>query len=112
MCTYLLIQEHIRAEGELDRLLQLLGELKDSNSWFDGCSRVILYCIQYNLSRYAVTGSVYLFLNDTFIAFVLMLLFSQSVLLLSYLSSSKRKINPVHILLSIRFGFEFFLYFS
>ncbi|CAL9083008.1 unnamed protein product [Musa acuminata var. zebrina] len=46
--------EHIRAEGELDRLLQLLGELKDSNSWFDGCSRVILYCIQYNLSSTAI----------------------------------------------------------
>ncbi|KAG6526381.1 hypothetical protein ZIOFF_016364 [Zingiber officinale] len=45
--------EHLQTEGELDRLLQLLEELKDSNSWFDGCSRVILYCIQYNLTGYS-----------------------------------------------------------
>ncbi|EHA8590375.1 Pentatricopeptide repeat-containing protein [Cocos nucifera] len=51
---YLLFQEHLRTEGELDRLLQLLEELNDSSSWFDGCSRIALYCIQYNIADAAV----------------------------------------------------------
>ncbi|XP_010906370.1 pentatricopeptide repeat-containing protein At4g21880, mitochondrial isoform X2 [Elaeis guineensis] len=46
--------EHLRTEGELDRLLQLLEELNDSSSWFDGCSRIALYCIQYNIADAAV----------------------------------------------------------
>lgn len=50
-------QEYLQHEGELDRLLQLIQELKDSKSWFDGCSRVILYCTRYNLGRYANTSS-------------------------------------------------------
>ncbi|KAL6629199.1 hypothetical protein ACP70R_028964 [Stipagrostis hirtigluma subsp. patula] len=40
--------EHIRTEGELDRMYQLLEELNDSHSWFEGCSRVLLYCVQHN----------------------------------------------------------------
>lgn len=40
--------EHIQTKGELDRLYQLLEELSDSSSWFDGCSRVLLYCVQHN----------------------------------------------------------------
>ncbi|XP_010240953.1 PREDICTED: pentatricopeptide repeat-containing protein At4g04790, mitochondrial-like [Nelumbo nucifera] len=40
--------EHTRSEGELNRLLQLLGELTDPGYWFDGCSRIILYCIRHN----------------------------------------------------------------
>lgn len=46
--------EHLRTEGELDRLLQLLEELNDSSSWFDGCSRIILYCVQNNIADTAV----------------------------------------------------------
>ncbi|XP_039132079.1 pentatricopeptide repeat-containing protein At4g04790, mitochondrial-like [Dioscorea cayenensis subsp. rotundata] len=46
--------EYLQHEGELDRLLQLIQELKDSKSWFDGCSRVILYCTRYNLGSSAI----------------------------------------------------------
>ncbi|KAG0499445.1 hypothetical protein HPP92_004136 [Vanilla planifolia] len=46
--------EHLQAEGNLDRLLQLLGELDDSSYWFDGCSRVVLYCVQWNLASAAI----------------------------------------------------------
>ncbi|XP_058072693.1 pentatricopeptide repeat-containing protein At4g04790, mitochondrial-like isoform X2 [Magnolia sinica] len=46
--------ENLRSEGELDKLLQLLGELNDFNSWFDGCSRVVLYCARYKLLSSAV----------------------------------------------------------
>lgn len=37
--------EHIRSDGELDRLLLLLEELKGTDHWNDACCRIILYCI-------------------------------------------------------------------
>ncbi|XP_073009231.1 pentatricopeptide repeat-containing protein At4g04790, mitochondrial-like isoform X2 [Typha latifolia] len=40
--------EHLQTEDELHRLHLLLKELDDSSNWFDGCSRVILYCVQHN----------------------------------------------------------------
>ncbi|XP_062218123.1 pentatricopeptide repeat-containing protein At4g04790, mitochondrial-like isoform X2 [Phragmites australis] len=40
--------ENIRTEGELDRMRQLLEELSESNHWFEGCGRVLLYCVQHN----------------------------------------------------------------
>nr|UPT48575.1 pentatricopeptide repeat protein AaPPR351 [Agave angustifolia] len=46
--------EHIKSEGELNRLLQLLEELNGSSIWFDGCSRVVLYCVQYNSVNSAI----------------------------------------------------------
>ncbi|KAJ4966309.1 hypothetical protein NE237_018158 [Protea cynaroides] len=39
--------DHIQTEGELSRLLELLGELNDLVMWFDGCVKVVLYCIRY-----------------------------------------------------------------
>lgn len=39
--------ENIQSEGELNKLLQLLGELNGLSCWFDGCSRVVLYCVRY-----------------------------------------------------------------
>nr|XP_034598491.1 pentatricopeptide repeat-containing protein At4g04790, mitochondrial isoform X3 [Setaria viridis] len=46
--------EHIRTEGELDRMHQLLDEFNDSSSWFEGCGRVILYCVQHNYPDAAI----------------------------------------------------------
>ncbi|PKU85832.1 Pentatricopeptide repeat-containing protein [Dendrobium catenatum] len=46
--------ENIQNEGNLDRLQQLLDDLIDSSYWFDGCSRVVLYCVRHNLARPAV----------------------------------------------------------
>ncbi|CAL4890174.1 unnamed protein product [Urochloa decumbens] len=46
--------EHSRTEGELDRMHQLLDELNDSSSWFEGCGRVILYCVQHNYPDAAI----------------------------------------------------------
>lgn len=46
--------EHTQTEGELDRLYQLLEELSEPNMWFDGCSRVLQYCVQHNHSDAAV----------------------------------------------------------
>ncbi|KAL6888546.1 hypothetical protein ACP4OV_009572 [Aristida adscensionis] len=40
--------EYTRTEGELDRMYQLLEELNDSSSWFEGCNRVLTYCVQHN----------------------------------------------------------------
>lgn len=40
--------EHTQTEGKLDRLYQLLEDLSEPSSWFDGCSRVLLYCVQHN----------------------------------------------------------------
>ncbi|KAF5199267.1 Pentatricopeptide repeat-containing protein [Thalictrum thalictroides] len=39
--------EHLQFEGELNRLLQLLEELKDPDFWFDGCERVVIYCVRH-----------------------------------------------------------------
>ncbi|KAG9454204.1 hypothetical protein H6P81_007108 [Aristolochia fimbriata] len=39
--------EYLRFEGQVDKLLELLEGLKDSSYWFDGCTRVILYCVRY-----------------------------------------------------------------
>ncbi|XP_027063297.2 pentatricopeptide repeat-containing protein At4g04790, mitochondrial-like isoform X2 [Coffea arabica] len=39
--------EHLQSEGQLDRLLQLLKELDNPDYWFDGCFRVVLYCIRH-----------------------------------------------------------------
>lgn len=56
-------QEHIQSEGKLDRLLQLLEELNDSSFWFDGCSRVIIYCVRYHFVKYApMCPSILLFI--------------------------------------------------
>ncbi|OEL36115.1 Pentatricopeptide repeat-containing protein [Dichanthelium oligosanthes] len=46
--------EHIRTEGELDRMHQILDELNDSSSWFEGCGRVVLYCVQHNYPDAAI----------------------------------------------------------
>ncbi|BAH91516.1 Os02g0132600 [Oryza sativa Japonica Group] len=46
--------ENTQTKGELDRLYQLLEELGDSNMWFDGCSRVLLYCVQHNHPNAAI----------------------------------------------------------
>ncbi|XP_022877504.1 pentatricopeptide repeat-containing protein At4g04790, mitochondrial-like isoform X1 [Olea europaea var. sylvestris] len=43
--------EHLKSEGELDRLLQLLEELNDSQYWVDTCFKVISYCIQHEHLR-------------------------------------------------------------
>ncbi|XP_042479017.1 pentatricopeptide repeat-containing protein At4g04790, mitochondrial-like isoform X2 [Macadamia integrifolia] len=39
--------EHIQTEGELSRMFELLRELNDLVMWFDGCGRVVQYCIRY-----------------------------------------------------------------
>ncbi|KAJ4810238.1 Pentatricopeptide repeat-containing protein [Rhynchospora pubera] len=46
--------EHIKAEGEMERITGLLKELKDSVHWCDACSRVILYCVQHDCFNDAV----------------------------------------------------------
>jgi len=46
--------DHIRTEGEVDRMHQLLDELNDSSSWFDGCGRALLYCVQHNYPDAAI----------------------------------------------------------
>ncbi|XP_026392488.1 pentatricopeptide repeat-containing protein At4g04790, mitochondrial-like isoform X1 [Papaver somniferum] len=46
--------DHFQSDGELDRLMELLGELSDSDYWFDGCGRIILYCVRHNLLSSAV----------------------------------------------------------
>uniref|UniRef100_A0A6V7QU75 PROP1-like PPR domain-containing protein n=1 Tax=Ananas comosus var. bracteatus TaxID=296719 RepID=A0A6V7QU75_ANACO len=46
--------EHIRTEGEVDRLCKLLNELNGSTTWFDGCGRVILYCVDFNHATIAI----------------------------------------------------------
>ncbi|WVZ77992.1 hypothetical protein U9M48_025776, partial [Paspalum notatum var. saurae] len=46
--------EHIRTEGELNTMHQLLDDLNDSSSWFDGCARVLLYCVQHNYPDAAI----------------------------------------------------------
>ncbi|KAG9146745.1 hypothetical protein Leryth_005059 [Lithospermum erythrorhizon] len=40
--------EHIKSEGQLDRLLQLLEKLQDQDYWIDGCYRVLMYCVHHN----------------------------------------------------------------
>ncbi|KAM6553705.1 hypothetical protein CsatB_014467 [Cannabis sativa] len=43
--------EHYESDGGSSTLIQLLEELNDPEYWFDGCCRVILYCVRYkNLS--------------------------------------------------------------
>ncbi|XP_062077813.1 pentatricopeptide repeat-containing protein At4g04790, mitochondrial-like isoform X2 [Humulus lupulus] len=43
--------EHYESDGGSSTLIQLLEELHDPDYWFDGCCRVILYCVRYkNLS--------------------------------------------------------------
>ncbi|XP_071692376.1 pentatricopeptide repeat-containing protein At4g04790, mitochondrial-like [Rutidosis leptorrhynchoides] len=46
--------EHLKSEGELDRLLQLLSQLENSELWDDGCGRIILYCVRHKLLDSAV----------------------------------------------------------
>uniref|UniRef100_A0A0D9VBU8 Pentacotripeptide-repeat region of PRORP domain-containing protein n=1 Tax=Leersia perrieri TaxID=77586 RepID=A0A0D9VBU8_9ORYZ len=46
--------ENTQTKGELDRLYQLLEELSDSSIWFDGCSRVLMYCVQHNHPNAAI----------------------------------------------------------
>ncbi|XP_043704331.1 pentatricopeptide repeat-containing protein At4g04790, mitochondrial-like [Telopea speciosissima] len=46
--------EHIQTEGELSRMFELLGELNDLVIWFDGCGRVVQYCIRNKHLRSAV----------------------------------------------------------
>ncbi|KAI3983157.1 hypothetical protein MKX01_030879 [Papaver californicum] len=46
--------DYFQSDGELDRLMELLGELNDPDYWFDGCGRVILYCVRHNLLSSAV----------------------------------------------------------
>ncbi|KAI4333811.1 hypothetical protein L6164_018572 [Bauhinia variegata] len=38
--------ENTQSDEQLDRLLQLLQELRDPDYWLDGCCRIILYCIR------------------------------------------------------------------
>ncbi|KAK9151904.1 hypothetical protein Syun_010213 [Stephania yunnanensis] len=40
-------EDNLHCEGNLDRMLQLLGELSDLDFWLDGCSRVVSYCIRH-----------------------------------------------------------------
>ncbi|XP_048534293.1 pentatricopeptide repeat-containing protein At4g04790, mitochondrial-like [Triticum urartu] len=40
--------EHTQTEDQLDRLYQLLEEVSDPGMWFDGCGRVLQYCVQHN----------------------------------------------------------------
>ncbi|KAF6146440.1 hypothetical protein GIB67_037740, partial [Kingdonia uniflora] len=46
--------EHVQSGDELDRLLRLLGELKDPNFWFDGCGRIAVYCVKHKFLSSAV----------------------------------------------------------
>ncbi|KAF0925028.1 hypothetical protein E2562_015336 [Oryza meyeriana var. granulata] len=46
--------ENTQTKGQLDRLYQLLEELSDSSIWFDGCSRVLLYCVRHNHPNAAI----------------------------------------------------------
>ncbi|TVU33514.1 hypothetical protein EJB05_25337 [Eragrostis curvula] len=46
--------EHIRTEGQLDRMYQLLEELNDTSIWFQGSGRAILYCVQHNYLEAAI----------------------------------------------------------
>ncbi|XP_026451814.1 pentatricopeptide repeat-containing protein At4g04790, mitochondrial-like [Papaver somniferum] len=46
--------DYFQSDGELDLLMDLLGELSDSDYWFDGCERIILYCVRHNLLSSAV----------------------------------------------------------
>ncbi|KAG2648324.1 hypothetical protein PVAP13_1NG042515 [Panicum virgatum] len=46
--------DHIQTEGEVDRMHQLLDELNDLSSWFDGCGRAVLYCVQHNYPDAAI----------------------------------------------------------
>ncbi|KAJ1277772.1 hypothetical protein BS78_04G028900 [Paspalum vaginatum] len=46
--------EHIRTKGELNTMHQLLDDLNDSSSWFDGCGRVLLYCVHHNYPDTAI----------------------------------------------------------
>ncbi|KAI4979608.1 hypothetical protein ZWY2020_016361 [Hordeum vulgare] len=46
--------EHTQAEDQLDRLYQLLEEVSEPGMWFDGCGRVLQYCVQHNHSDAAV----------------------------------------------------------
>ncbi|GJN18922.1 hypothetical protein PR202_gb06134 [Eleusine coracana subsp. coracana] len=47
-------KEHIQTEGQLDIMYQLLEELIDSSSWFEGGSRALLYCVQNNYLEAAI----------------------------------------------------------
>ncbi|KAM3296085.1 hypothetical protein ACQJBY_038435 [Aegilops geniculata] len=40
--------EHTETEDQLDRLYQLLEEVNEPGMWFDGCGRVLQYCVQHN----------------------------------------------------------------
>lgn len=46
--------EHIESDGESKKLFQLLEELNGSSFWFDGCSRVLAYCVRYNITNSAI----------------------------------------------------------
>ncbi|KAL3508535.1 hypothetical protein ACH5RR_027936 [Cinchona calisaya] len=46
--------EHLQLEGELNRLLRLLEELDDPHYWFDGCFRVVSYCVRHDHLNSAV----------------------------------------------------------
>ncbi|XP_028807755.1 pentatricopeptide repeat-containing protein At4g04790, mitochondrial isoform X2 [Neltuma alba] len=41
-----LIEGHIKSDGELDILFLLLKELTDPDYWVDGCSRIIMFCVE------------------------------------------------------------------
>lgn len=54
----LAIQECIESDGsdgELNRLVELLGELHDPLYWMNGCYRVILYCVRHQHLRLSMT---------------------------------------------------------
>ncbi|KAJ3671360.1 hypothetical protein LUZ60_007439 [Juncus effusus] len=46
--------ENTKTEGELEKMTNYLNELKGSNYWYDGCCRVILYCVQHNYTDDAI----------------------------------------------------------
>lgn len=51
---FLSSQEHFQSEGDLNKSLELLGELKDSPYWTDACFRVVSHCVQHEDLRFSL----------------------------------------------------------
>ncbi|XP_017242687.1 pentatricopeptide repeat-containing protein At4g04790, mitochondrial [Daucus carota subsp. sativus] len=46
--------EHLQNEGDLNRLIELLEELQETDYWVNGCFRVVSYCVRHKFSNTAV----------------------------------------------------------
>ncbi|KAK1375310.1 Pentatricopeptide repeat-containing protein, mitochondrial [Heracleum sosnowskyi] len=46
--------EHLRNEGDSNRLIELLEELKETDYWVNGCYRVVSYCVRHKFMDTAV----------------------------------------------------------